>query len=488
MKEWRLALVRAREEFIEGMTRRGFRLDATAGVLRGSVEVPGHGSRSLEISIPDGFPFQRPRVRWAEPQPTISWHRERDGALCLWPADARHPWLDADALLRRVVEWFVRDATGWSGDEPDLDLERYFDRGDGLVVYKNIERLVGHRIRIQPRGPVIQVLGIAPEGKKNWHGVSGFDGGWAASLGELETPVHDWKTVAHAFGGNADRVAEEIHKGKGHLLLLRYTRRNHTGAIALHATRGGPVKLRAYEAADASARTLELRAGQAAPLLATRSVAVVGIGAVGSFLADLLARSGVARLHLQDGQVLRPGNCVRHLASLNLVGWNKAQAVKEMLISTRGLESRRVTIASASLTTPDDAHELLRRHDLVIDATASGLASSMLGFLSEATGRQLLSVCVQRDGGIVRCDRWPLCEGESHLPPVPPVTPGSTLREAGCGDAVSSTPPAAVIAAAELACRMTSDILSGTGRLPASMVHVLTPQPDPPYERVGILA
>lgn len=488
MTDWRLAVARAKEEFGEGLARRGFRHDAKARVFRGKIPLPGGDTRTIAIEISDDFPFVPPKVRPVDGDFVRSWHRERDGALCLWPSAARHPWIESSALLDRVTLWFVRDTAGWPEDEPDLDLERYFDRVDGLVVYRNVEQLVGHRLRVHARGPVIDVVGALPEGKKGRKHRQHDFGGWAASLGELTAPVYDWATVAPALGRRGDAIAEEIHKGSGHLLLLHYTRRGQSAAIALLASRGGPVKLRAYEAADATRPTLKLRSGPAAAHLADRSAAIVGVGAVGSFLADLLAREGVGHLYLQDGEVLRPGNCIRHLAGIERVGLQKAQAVKEILVATGRMHPRHVTASNTSLLRPADAEGLLARHDVVIDATAAGKTSSMLAVVAESSGRPFLSVCVQREGGIARCDRWPLRAGESHLPAVPLGRPASAAREAGCGDPVSLTPPSSTVAAAELAARVIRDLLTGANRLPPTLIHVLSPQTDAPYDRLTILA
>jgi hypothetical protein len=145
-----------------------------------------------------------------------------------------------------------------------------------------------------------------------------------------------------------------------------------------------------------------------------------------------------------------------------------------------------VIAASTALLLPGDGHRLMLQRDLVVDATADGPTTSMLGGLSQATGRAVLSVCVQREGGLVRCDRWPLREGEAHLPPVPPGEMAAISREGGCGDPVSLSPPNAVTAAAELSCRMAIDLLTGARRLPATLIHVLSAQPDAPYDRVSV--
>jgi hypothetical protein len=110
----------------------------------------------------------------------------------------------------------------------------------------------------------------------------------------------------------------------------------------------------------------------------------------------------------------------------------------------------------------------------------------MLGFLAEPSDHPLVSICIQRDGGIVRVDRWPLAPGEEHAAPVPPTESGLELREAGCGDPVSPAPPVAVLEAAALGWRMAADILTGRREFPLSVVQVVAPQEDEPYAKLGV--
>lgn len=48
--------------------------------------------------------------------------------------------------------------------------------------------------------------------------------------------------------------------------------------------------------------------------------------------------------------------------------------------------------------------------------------------------------------------------------------------EHGCGDPVSLTPPASVVAAAQLACRVTIDELTRDCAMPATSLYVLEPR------------
>jgi tRNA A37 threonylcarbamoyladenosine dehydratase len=54
--------------------------------------------------------------------------------------------------------------------------------------------------------------------------------------------------------------------------------------------------------------------------LGGKSVAIVGLGSGGGFVALALAMSGVGRFILVDDDTLEPANIVRHVADLRYVG------------------------------------------------------------------------------------------------------------------------------------------------------------------------
>jgi hypothetical protein len=61
--------------------------------------------------------------------------------------------------------------------------------------------------------------------------------------------------------------------------------------------------------------------------LRARRVAIVGCGALGCEIAELLAKAGVGELTLIDGDNFLSANAGRHLLGLNYLGWNKAKGV-----------------------------------------------------------------------------------------------------------------------------------------------------------------
>jgi molybdopterin/thiamine biosynthesis adenylyltransferase len=101
-------------------------------------------------------------------------------------------------------------------------------------------------------------------------------------------------------------------------------------------------------------------AGNLARLRAKR-VAVVGLGSGGGFIALALAMSGVGGFVLLDDDTLEETNIVRHVADRRYLGWNKAEAVAD-LIRQRNPEAQ-ITVIAGRL---EDHLDALHGCDLVI--------------------------------------------------------------------------------------------------------------------------
>jgi molybdopterin/thiamine biosynthesis adenylyltransferase len=81
------------------------------------------------------------------------------------------------------------------------------------------------------------------------------------------------------------------------------------------------------EVAPATSEAIIRRTGHTAVRLANRHVVVFGAGALGGRIALWLATAGVPSLDLVDSDRLRPGNAIRHVAGLGLVGQQKTLGV-----------------------------------------------------------------------------------------------------------------------------------------------------------------
>ena len=462
MSDWDQRIRTTRLDFADRIERRGFaRISETT--WHGTVIMSSGTTRKVELSIANGWPYYPPAVLPLDDGVTDSWHRERTGALCLYVDDDRteRPWLDPNNLLTQIASWFDRAISGWPDDTPDLDLERYFERASPtlLVLYDDLEPLLGRSIRSK-KGPnnTVRVTGAAPVARKARRREFRF--GYCADIGTPAAPPKQWSDLEPLISDGA-RVAKRIRDGSYRLLLLRYSRAGRQGALALAALADKEeIVLRAHHSAGTSAAVRRLRAGPNAAALAGKSVAIVGCGAIGSFVADGLARAGVGSLTLQDGDILRPGNLVRHLATGSEVGLVKPHAVRQALATQGRLPASCHTI-NAPLNEPSAARDLLSTHDLVIDASADGAVTSLLRHAAEEVTAVVLSVCTQNDGDSVRVDLLPPLVGSRQLPPTTQRSRQQPeMYEGGCGSPVSRTPPFAVIEAAALAVRHACALLS----------------------------
>jgi molybdopterin/thiamine biosynthesis adenylyltransferase len=118
--------------------------------------------------------------------------------------------------------------------------------------------------------------------------------------------------------------------------------------------------------------------------LATKSVIVLGVGSVGSSVAELLAKSGVGTLILVDHDLLAPENLGRHALGAQSVGDSKARALAKSL-SARFPHLTFEHITQSWEGFADAMPDRLRGADLVISTMGSWRAESRLNALANQT-------------------------------------------------------------------------------------------------------
>jgi molybdopterin/thiamine biosynthesis adenylyltransferase len=108
--------------------------------------------------------------------------------------------------------------------------------------------------------------------------------------------------------------------------------------------------------------------------LAEASVAIFGCGSMGSKVAASLARAGIGKIVLIDGDILLPDNLVRNDLDWDGVGLNKPDGVKRRIRkiapSTNVVVRRMAVGGQESAASTDDALTLAGNCDVIIDATA----------------------------------------------------------------------------------------------------------------------
>lgn len=472
----------SRDEFVACLAAAGF-LPAGDDTWYGPVAVPdGTGRERLvehEVTLPGDFPFTGPKVRPVDPLPGPQWHIEHSGHLCLYPTNpALLPdWDDPETLFGRIAGWYAEHHAGWPSDPGDLDLDRYFPDKDmaTLVVYEEPPIwLMGRRLKVtrlsglsgvymMKRGRGLQV-DSAGHRKRDKRSTPEY---WGAcvDLGVLDRPVNDWSSLRERLDSDTrrelTRLARELGPG---ILLACYERAvisGRVGAAALRMSISGPTgkpHLQALGVEDRATASANRRGGDWGRLHGI-GVTLIGCGAVGSFLAEDLVMAGVGHLTLVDGDRLRFGNCVRHVADESLVNANKAVAVEAMLRRRAQAAGCSIEIITTELTS-ENAAELIGGRDLVVDATANGRVLALLEAIAARTPLNFVSVGLHRAGALARVDRLGRATAPwaRRLPPIEALgTEG--VPESGCGDPVSPTPPSSVVAAASLAARVAVDTL-----------------------------
>jgi molybdopterin/thiamine biosynthesis adenylyltransferase len=332
-------------------------------------------------------------------------------------------------------------------------------------VYGDLDELNNSFVQFRSQGHVVRLTGAGSITKRR-RGGKGRAFGYVTDIGSPDVPPAGWEDLKAAIPDeDAARIERAVDEGRFRYLVVRYTRGGVGAAVVLAVWKdqSGAFTLRALRSASEAKATLRLRAGLDAKALADSRVAVVGVGAIGSFLCDLLSRSGVGHITAYDPDIVRPGNLIRHLADDSSVGLSKPDAVKRM-IEPRAFTSTNVVSVSTGLPELREVAGVFTEHDVVIDASASGDVTPALIAAAKAGERNLVSVCVQEEGGVVRVDITPPLHGDPIEETLlsPPSSRDELRFEAGCGDPVSQTPAFAVYEAAALAARHAIGLLTGS--------------------------
>lgn len=469
-----------RDRYLDALRDRGFTVHSADNVT-GVLDVPEVDSAPIpvRIALGPGFPYTPPKVRPLGDHGGWSWHRDQNGDLCLYGSrDQDMSWVDVDRFLERARDWFRRGRDGWTDDDPDLDLEAYLSWGDltpRFVIYGDLDDVAAEphqarRDRIAWRVEPGQAPTKGGARRRERMGVEVVD------VGELPEPFRDWQSLSRLLP-ESDQLGDRLRAGRTGLLIVRYQRRGYEAAVVLCPTSVEPLEIGVLPSASDAPAIRQMRSGHDRAVLADASVAVIGVGAIGSHVALELARAGVGSLTLIDPETLVPGNCARHVLEAHFAGVGKAQGM-EVHLENRfpGLEVEGLIERVQGAAEMD---QLVAEHDVVIEATGSLPVSRLVGEAAAAAGRPAVSVCLQREGQVVRVDRHPLEPGEVHEPELEPRPPaGPVLREGGCGDPVSPAPPWACSVAAGLATAVVTDLLTGRGEYPPTLLEALRPQPE----------
>ena len=112
-------------------------------------------------------------------------------------------------------------------------------------------------------------------------------------------------------------------------------------------------------------RTVKITGEDGLRRLRAASVLIVGIGGVGSYAAEAIARAGTGHVSLMDGDSVQPSNLNRQLVALmSTIGMNKAEV---MAARIKDIDPDTDVTALPRFYRPDDGLDLAA-YDWIIDA------------------------------------------------------------------------------------------------------------------------
>lgn len=137
-------------------------------------------------------------------------------------------------------------------------------------------------------------------------------------------------------------------------------------------------------------RTEMLLGEEKAALLRTKKVAVFGVGGVGSYVVEALARAGVGELLLVDSDTVALSNLNRQLIALHsTIGMDKVEAAKARVLD---INPDCAVDARKEFVTPENVGEFgLERCDYIIDAVDNVTAKIALIELAARLGVSMIS-------------------------------------------------------------------------------------------------
>lgn len=103
--------------------------------------------------------------------------------------------------------------------------------------------------------------------------------------------------------------------------------------------------------------------------LSEKSVAVIGLGSGGSYIALELIKSGVQNFFLVDDDRLEVGNVVRHVCGISDLGRYKTKAVRDLMLDKNPYAEIKTIESAVNWETYEIVSQMIESVDLVICAT-----------------------------------------------------------------------------------------------------------------------
>lgn len=453
--------------------------------------------------------------------PGISaWHADQE-LLCIWEAeDSTQRWTTRQGLYDRIDEWVARADDGFRGVETARNPEIYWHERPSWAGLVDLDDLVGRDGVDGQHGEfhftyevvgdgdsAIDVFDIHPGPfthsgpRPSWaQDVRTVRGRWFYREGVDEPPRDPEEFEALLTANQRNRFERDCKQRR--VLLAGLIWANSEGLVCTMLRslqdQDGKRHIEVGTLRPKSVPSLLLRAGPDAMGLQSMTVAIIGAGAIGSHVAELLTRSGVGDLRLFDPDRLWPANLTRHAAPPSATpGVLKALVLKDHLGQYPWVT---VDVPAESVTNfvwdPSAIREIVDHADLTVDATGHGGFAELAARVALDRNRPYITVALFRGGSVARVRRQAIPTDTPILHRsrlggyvvIPPLADELEYAgtEVGCLARVHNAPPVAVVRAAVIASEVVVDHLCGRNEEPEEIVEVLRIG-DEPFDRLGRL-
>lgn len=427
---------------------------------------------TFDIIYPRGYPWSKPHIIPVEPSYRRYQHQQTSwdkwaNRLCIWEdnSDGWRSWFTLEDVLSFVHDWFKKAELGWeiSSEEEAcvFDLERYF--GDykqrDLVLFPNgfsavnksmgyIELLSLEKFAIVKRIDgeqcnafynCVKAVGEQGEGTIQKRAYIQFQRQpsfpFFLDLGQFveETAVQglekrDIYQHLVRFISQRDNRGEFVliypamgkkigccfgfvlNKGRNNVVPGFRPNRAPIGLILKKSRESvlDSAKARCIDSETLLQRNPKNIQGES---LRKSSVTILGLGSVGSVIAECLTKAGVDHLYLVDGEVLEAGNVIRHTCGLEGVGKKKTEATKSRLNSIRPDMSVECIYCSVEENV-DEVIKSLENSQLIIDCTANEIVQNIVApecYLKNVDYIRVMTYYSGKVGEIVHVGQYGVC-------------------------------------------------------------------------------
>ena len=379
----------------------------------------------LCICFPQNFPYENPVVYALSDMEFIKTSRhQNDNFLCLWHEGEWNANITPEEFYNRIEMWFKHSKNNdWDNKDRRADLDRHFHSNNILAIsddewmsfsfdcpygYYNYVLLSSKDFTqgvfiYNPSNGVIKDSGLFLSHpstvplcnsiilkefrgfKQNEDNTKG--GLWLFCKEEIKPckTFQELKAQISALCDISENVLNDefkmlLNENKNIMFSIIYNDCNGKRQYIHFDYNQDDDVLATFKTSNCDEYNLSQRISHLKMKIQDKKVAIFGIGAIGSFVADSLGRHGLNEIKLIDYDTLEPQNIIRHALSSRYVGIKKASAMAHK-ISNVSLGFTKIKSYANPFYETKVIIDIIKDVDVVVDCTANKNFSLMLNHL-----------------------------------------------------------------------------------------------------------